>query len=63
LQKYNGVDAQLLDLRNFLMPFFDQLAPPVMRGRPAYENDAIRSWLEPRHGLATAILTKRNSSR
>ena len=28
-----GVDATLLDLRNFPMPFFDQPVPPAVRER------------------------------
>jgi NAD(P)H-dependent FMN reductase len=44
LKKRDGVDAQLLDLRDFPMPFFDQPVPPAMPGRPAYENDVVQKW-------------------
>jgi NAD(P)H-dependent FMN reductase len=44
LQKRDGVDARLLDLRDFPMPFFDQAAPPAAPGRPAYENEIVRKW-------------------
>src|ERR1700752_3604378 len=44
LKKRDGVDARLLDLRDFPMPFFDQPVPPAMPGRPLYENDAARKW-------------------
>ena len=35
LKKRDGVDARLLDLRDFPMPFFDQPVPPAMPGRAA----------------------------
>jgi NAD(P)H-dependent FMN reductase len=44
LKARDGVDAQLLDLRDFPMPFFDQTVPPAMPGRPPYDNDVVRKW-------------------
>jgi NAD(P)H-dependent FMN reductase len=44
LKNRGGVDARLLDLRNFPMPFFDQPVPPAMPGRPAYENEVVKKW-------------------
>jgi NAD(P)H-dependent FMN reductase len=44
LKKRNGIDARLLDLRDFPMPFFDQPAPPAMPGRPPYENEVVQKW-------------------
>jgi NAD(P)H-dependent FMN reductase len=44
LKKREGVDARLLDLRDFPMPFFDQPAPPAMPGRPPYENEVVQKW-------------------
>jgi NAD(P)H-dependent FMN reductase len=44
LQKRDGVDARLLDLRDFPMPFFDQAAPPAAPGRAAYEHEVVRNW-------------------
>jgi len=44
LKNRAGVDARLLDLRDFPMPFFDQPAPPAMPGRPPYENEVVRRW-------------------
>jgi NAD(P)H-dependent FMN reductase len=44
LKKRGGVDARLLDLRDFPMPFFDQPMPPAMPGRPPYENEAVKKW-------------------
>jgi NAD(P)H-dependent FMN reductase len=44
LKKRSGIDAQLLDLRDFPMPFFDQPVPPAMPGRPSYENEAVKRW-------------------
>ena len=44
LKKRSGVDARLLDLRDFPMPFFDQPTPPAMPGRPPYKNEAVQRW-------------------
>src|SRR5712671_1000723 len=44
LKNREGVDARLLDLRDFPMPFFDQPMPPAMPGRPPYENEAVKKW-------------------
>ena len=44
LQKREGVEARLLDLRDFPMPFFDQALPPAMPGRPPYEHEVVRKW-------------------
>src|SRR4029077_16693309 len=38
LQKRDGIDARLLDLRDFPMPFFDQAVPPA---RPPRLSDAV----------------------
>ena len=38
------VDARLLDLRDYPMPFFDQQATPAMPGRAPYEHEAVRRW-------------------
>jgi len=42
--KQRDVDARLLDLRDFPMPFFDSPMPPAMPGRPPYENEVVRKW-------------------
>ena len=44
LKKRSGVDARLLDLRDFPMPFFDQPVSPATPGRPPYENDVVQKW-------------------
>jgi NAD(P)H-dependent FMN reductase len=44
LKKREGVDARLLDLRDFPMPFFDQPATPATPGRPAFENEVVQRW-------------------
>src|SRR4029077_8433645 len=44
LEKRSGVEARLLDLRDFPMPFFDQPIPPAMPGRPPYENEVVKKW-------------------
>ena len=35
LRKREGIEARLLDLRDFPMPFFDQPMPPGYAGPPA----------------------------
>jgi NAD(P)H-dependent FMN reductase len=44
LQKREGIEARLLDLREFPMPFFEQPLPPAMPGRPPYEHDVVKRW-------------------
>ncbi|MFZ2076223.1 MAG: NAD(P)H-dependent oxidoreductase [Xanthobacteraceae bacterium] len=44
LNNRGSVDARLLDLRDFPMPFFDQPVPPAMPGRPPYENEVVKKW-------------------
>jgi NAD(P)H-dependent FMN reductase len=44
LKKRAGVDARLLDLRDFPMPFFDQPATPSMPGRAQYQNEVVQKW-------------------
>jgi NAD(P)H-dependent FMN reductase len=44
LRERVGIEARLLDLRDFPMPFFDQPVPPAMPGRAPYENDVVKKW-------------------
>jgi NAD(P)H-dependent FMN reductase len=44
LKKREGVDARLLDLRDFPMPFFDQPVVPAMGRRSPYENEVVQRW-------------------
>jgi len=44
LKKRDGVEARLLDLRDFPMPFFDQPLPPAMPGRPPYQQEIVKRW-------------------
>jgi NAD(P)H-dependent FMN reductase len=44
LKQRADVEARLLDLRDFPMPFFDQAAPPATPGRPPYDNEVVRKW-------------------
>ncbi|MDB5306352.1 MAG: nadph-dependent fmn reductase [Gemmataceae bacterium] len=44
IHRRDGVEARLLDLRNYSMPFFDQPVPPAMPGRPPYENEVVKQW-------------------
>jgi NAD(P)H-dependent FMN reductase len=44
LRNREGIEARLLDLRDFPMPFFDQPLPPAMPGRPPYEHEVVKRW-------------------
>jgi NAD(P)H-dependent FMN reductase len=44
LKKREDVDARLLDLRDFPMPFFDQAATPATPGRTPYKHDVVQRW-------------------
>src|ERR1700726_1250908 len=44
LKKRERVDARLLDLRDFPLPFFDQPATPAMPGRSPYKHEAVQRW-------------------
>ncbi|WP_232520382.1 NADPH-dependent FMN reductase [Ralstonia solanacearum] len=46
LKKREGVDARLLDLKDYPMPFFDAPVPPAMPGRPAYEHEVVKRWTQ-----------------
>ena len=44
LMKRDGIDARLLDLRDFPMPFFDQPITPATPGRPPFEHEVVQRW-------------------
>jgi NAD(P)H-dependent FMN reductase len=44
LKKRGDVDARLLDLRDFPMPFFDQPVSPATPGRLPYEHEVVKKW-------------------
>ena len=44
LQGRSNLDARLLDLRDFPMPFFAESEPPLMSDRPPYANEVVRRW-------------------
>jgi NAD(P)H-dependent FMN reductase len=44
LKKRSGVDARLLDLRDYPMPLFDEPVTPATPGRQPYENDVVKKW-------------------
>jgi NAD(P)H-dependent FMN reductase len=44
LKNSSGIDASLLDLRDFPMPFFDHPLPPAAPGRPPYEHEVVKKW-------------------
>ena len=44
LKKRDGVDARLLDLRDFPMPFFDQPVPPSTTGKQPYADENVKKW-------------------
>ena len=44
LKRHDSVDARLLDLRDFPMPFFDQPLTSAMPGRAPYKHEAVQRW-------------------
>jgi NAD(P)H-dependent FMN reductase len=44
LKQRSHVDARLLDLRDFPMPFFNEPTPPEMPGRKPYEHNVVMTW-------------------
>ena len=44
LKRRDDVDARLLDLRDYPMPFFDQPVSPATPGRPPYDNVVVKRW-------------------
>ena len=44
LKERSGVDARLLDLRDYPMPFFDQPVSPATPGRPPYQHEVVKKW-------------------
>ena len=44
LRKRDGIEARLLDLRDFPMPFFDQPVPPAKADRAPYEHEVVKLW-------------------
>ena len=44
LKNRDGIDARLLDLRDFPMPFFDQPMTPAMPGRAPYADETVKRW-------------------
>jgi len=44
LKKHDRVEARLLDLRDFPMPFFDQPLTPATPGRLAFKNEVVQKW-------------------
>jgi NAD(P)H-dependent FMN reductase len=44
IQKRDRIQARLLDLRDFPMPFFDQAMTPANPGRVPYEDEVVKRW-------------------
>jgi NAD(P)H-dependent FMN reductase len=44
LSERSGIEARLLDLRDYDMPFFNEKATPGTPGRAPYENEAVKRW-------------------
>jgi NAD(P)H-dependent FMN reductase len=42
--RQRGVEARLLDLRDYPMPFFDEAATPATPNRAPYANEVVRRW-------------------
>ena len=62
LQKREGIEARLLDLRDFPMPFFDQPMPPAMPGRPPYEHDVVKNGPPKSRRRMVLCLSRRNTT-
>ncbi len=43
LKNWNGVEAELLDLKDYPMPFFDSAMSPSMLGKK-YPNETVQKW-------------------
>ena len=57
VRKKEGITAELLDLRDYPMPFFDQPIPPAMSGGK-YANEIVKTWAEKiKDGDAFIIVT------
>lgn len=46
LKKRAGIDARLLDLKDYPMPLFDAPIPPAVPGRPAYGHEVVKRWTQ-----------------
>src|SRR6516164_10906406 len=44
LKNRDGIDARLLDLRDFPLVFFDQPMTPAMPGRAPYADETVKRW-------------------
>ena len=44
LKKRNDLEARLLDLREFPMPFFDEPVPPASPDRSAFAHEVVQKW-------------------
>jgi NAD(P)H-dependent FMN reductase len=42
--KRKDLDVELLDLRDYPLPFFEQAIPPGLQGPKGYDDPAIRKW-------------------
>jgi NAD(P)H-dependent FMN reductase len=62
LQKREGIEARLLDLRDFPMPFFDQPMPPAMPGRPPYEHEVVKKWTPKSRPRMVLYSSRRNTT-
>jgi NAD(P)H-dependent FMN reductase len=44
--KRSGLEVELVDLRDYPMPFFDEAMPPGMKGKEGYPDPVITRWRE-----------------
>jgi NAD(P)H-dependent FMN reductase len=44
LKQRDRLDARLLDLRDYPMPFFDQPLTPAWPGRPPFAHEVVQEW-------------------
>ncbi len=58
MRKKEGIDAELLDLRDYPLPFFDEPMSPAMIKNGEYPNEVVRKWaLKIREADAFIIVT------
>ncbi|MBS3160023.1 NAD(P)H-dependent oxidoreductase [Candidatus Woesearchaeota archaeon] len=57
LKKKEGIETEILDLREYPMPFFDSITPPIM-ANGEYENTIVQNWAKKiKDGDAIIIVT------
>ena len=56
LRQRPQVEARLLDLKDFALPFFEETVTPISRGDDPYEHEAVRRWSEAIEGSDAFVI-------